>query len=373
MSDMEAKFVDVSGQKTTPPDLWPAIVIPRAAIDREIERLADADRPANGVRGSKVVHPLATEPGLGLAPGIDVTIHVLRPGEVTEPVRHNSVQISMCIRGTGVAEIGKREFGFERWDVWNTPAMNTYRYRNTGKDLMVKLTYSNAPMLEKLMVHYVEEDPPVYKPSTELLQEKAEIRRARDLAPNIALQEPGARLMGYEYLVDPDVVESNPLIWRWKEVEPYLGRVESLGKDVEGREKYSGRSLFLLYNPATERRNGTNHCFFATIAQMPGGRVDIPHRHTSAAINYYFRGRGRSTVAGERYEWDEGDLMLSAPGWAVHNHAAVDTVNALTIQDHPLHLATESLVWQETLKSPILKLGSELGAQTNLHDLAPAE
>ncbi len=36
------------------------------------------------------------------------------------------------------------------------------------------------------------------------------------------------------------------------------------------------------------------------------------------------------------------------------------------MQDHPLHIAMESLIWQETLKEPVVKLGSETGAQTNL-------
>ena len=61
--------------------------------------------------------------------------------------------------------------------------------------------------------------------------------------------------------------------------------------------------------------------------------VDRPHRHTSAAINYYFQGSGRSTVEGEVIEWKVGDLMLSAPGWAIHNHASHDEpVHELTIQ-----------------------------------------
>jgi gentisate 1,2-dioxygenase len=78
-------------------------------------------------------------------------------------------------------------------------------------------------------------------------------------------------------------------------------------------------------------------------------------------------GHGKSVVNGERIEWQEGDLHFSAPGWSVHNHASREEgFMALTIQDHPLHIAMESLLWQETLKSPILKLGSELGVQTNL-------
>src|SRR3546814_17288136 len=83
----------------------------------------------------------------------------------------------------------------------------------------------------------------------------------------------------------------------------------------------------------TGRTNGTTPNFFATITIRPPNIVDRPHRHVSESVNYYFHGSGRSTVAGNVYEWKAGDLMLSAPGWAVHNHASYDDhVYALTIQ-----------------------------------------
>ena len=74
----------------------------------------------------------------------------------------------------------------------------------------------------------------------------------------------------------------------------------------------------------TGRTNGTTPNFFATMTIRPPTIVDRPHRHVSAAINYYFHGRGYSRVDGNRYEWKAGDLMVSAPGWAVHNHASYD-------------------------------------------------
>jgi gentisate 1,2-dioxygenase len=104
----------------------------------------------------------------------------------------------------------------------------------------------------------------------------------------------------------------------------------------------------------------------------PPGIVDRPHRHVSAAINYYFRGRGRSVVEKRRYEWKAGDLMLSAPGWAVHNHASYDddAVYELTIQDQPFHIAMESLLWQEDLHHPPRVLGAEPGFGTNRAEVA---
>jgi len=60
------------------------------------------------------------------------------------------------------------------------------------------------------------------------------------------------------------------------------------------------------------------------------------------------------------------DLMLSAPGWAVHNHASYDDyVYELTVQDQALNIAMESLLWQESLKLPMAVLGVQEGVGTN--------
>ena len=69
---------------------------------------------------------------------------------------------------------------------------------------------------------------------------------------------------------------------------------------------------------------------------------------------------------GERYEWKAGDLMLTAPGWAVHNHASYeDDVYELTIQDSPLNIWMGSLLWQENLHQPAEALGATGGFATN--------
>lgn len=368
MTQRPFRFVDVSASKPREQEFWPSIIIPKEAIDEEIARLADMPRPAHGRRCSLVAHPLAKAPGLGLAPGIDVSIMVLKPGEETAPLARNSTVVDMCIQGRGSAHIAGRSFAVEQYDVWNTPSMVPYSYHNDGKELFVRLSYSNAPLLEMLEVHYIDENPRLEPDARSLQQAKEQPgTRARDVAESIDIGSDGAQLLGYEYLVDIDVVESKPLLWPWKEVNKHLQKV------YERDLSYSGRHLYVLYNPATERRIGTTHCFFATIAKYPPGKVDQPHRHSSAAINYYFFGHGKSTVLGERMEWKAGDLHLSAPGWAVHNHASREQgFCALTVQDHPLQIAMDSLIWQETLKSPILKLGTQKGFQTNLGELVRA-
>jgi gentisate 1,2-dioxygenase len=359
MTQAKARFVDQTAASAKPLDLWPALVIRRADIEAEIERLAALRRPENGRRNSLVVHPCASEPGLGLAPGIRVTLEVLKPGEHTRPIRHNSTVVSFSIRGRGSSVIGGRRFTLEPYDVINIPSMWTYSHANEGDDLHVRLAYSNAALLEKMNVHVVEDGPPAESEAAPV-EEQADDPTRRSPFGTFQLTADGAYLMPYEQLINPDVVESKPLHWPWKLVKDHLDKLEALGRS------YVGRRLYLLFNPASGRTNGTTHSFFATMTIRPPGIVDRPHRHTSAAINYYFAGSGCSTVEGQRYEWDAGDLMFSAPGWGVHNHASHDApVYELTVQDSPLNIAMESLLWQESLKEPPAVLGSQRGFETN--------
>lgn len=343
---------------TRDPSFWPPHIITREEIDAEVERLASID-PRDGRRESLIVHPAATAPGYGLAPGIRVTLSVLLPGERTPPVRHNSTQVSFCIAGGGSATVGDRTFDFGRYDVWNHPAYQPYWHVNESDAVQVRLTYSNAAVLEQLGVHVVDEDPAVDAPSDEPQATKDEAQQSP--FGTFELGSGPEALMPYELLVSPPPVDSRALHWPWPDVEHHLDELRALG------QRYRGRRLYLLYNPATGRTNGTTPSFFATITIRPPGIVDRPHRHTSAAINYFFHGSGRSVVGGETFHWKSGDLMLSAPGWAVHNHASDegDHVYELTVQDQPYHIALESLLWQESLKEPARVLGSEAGFATN--------
>src|ERR1700748_2907027 len=85
-------------------DLIPAVTVPKEAIDAEVDRLASLAVPANGRRTSRIANPL-TGVGEGLAPGIDVSISVLKPGESTTPIRHNSSLVKFCIRGGGGTDV----------------------------------------------------------------------------------------------------------------------------------------------------------------------------------------------------------------------------------------------------------------------------
>ncbi|MFW6093988.1 MAG: cupin domain-containing protein [Pseudomonadota bacterium] len=361
----EPRLVDASGEpltKTPPQQLkpardWPPVIVSGETIDCEIERLAALPRPANGRRQVMFVHPAAPEPGRGLTPGVQVTLDVLLPGEETVPVRRNATEVNFCIRGGGRAHVGDRTIEYGRYDTWNHPSYSVYRHVNHTRELHARLTYSNAALLEMMRVHLAEEDPP--EPA--LPEPEGEDGPAPAGLETFTIGDDGASLMPYETLISPPSVASEALHWPWATVKEKLDRLEALGSE------YVGRRLYLLYNPRTERFNGTTPNFFATLTIRPGGIVDKPHRHVSSAINYYFNGAGYSRVEGKRYEWKAGDLMVSAPGWAVHNHASYEgePVYELTIQDQPLNIYMESLLWQEDLSEPARILGSHGGFTTN--------
>jgi len=353
-------FVDATGPLPERDLPWEPIVITKEEINAEIERLSNLPKPANGRRRSYFRHPLNTRSN-GLAPGIEVALDVLLPGEETTTFRQNSTQVNFVIHGSGETEVGGTRRSTALHDVWNTPSMRIYRHRNTGKETYVRLTYSNGALLDMMNIHVVEENPKPILRSVESDAPHSEADASRS-SPfgTFQLNDEGAWLMPYETLINPPTVKSPALYWPWKEIRTHLDKLEALGKT------YVGRRLYLLYNPMTGRTNGTTPSFFATMTVRPANIVDRPHRHSSAAVNYYFSGSGRSTVEGKIYPWKAGDLMLSAPGWAVHNHASFDEqVYELTIQDQPLNIAMESLLWQESLKEPPALLGAEEGFATN--------
>lgn len=365
-----ARIIDVSGARAPKSlVLWEPTIIAREEIEGAVERLAALPRPANGRREAILAHPRATAPGWGLAPGIRVTLSVLKPGEETAPLRHNATEVNFCIRGRGVAAISGREIAYGRYDVWNTPSFQTCTHQNDGADLQVRLCYSNAPLLEMLNIHFLDETPPAALAAVRDPAEDGDRDDPRCDSPYGMIRlANGARLVPYETLINPHPVRSRAYHWPWSEVREHLDRLAALGP------AYLGRRLYMMYNPMTGRTNGCTPSFFATITIRPAGIADRPHRHVSAAINYYFKGSGHSIVEGRRYDWKAGDLMLSAPGWATHAHAAHDEpVYELTVQDQPLNIAMESLLWQEDLNRPPALLGSEPGFGTNRSHAAAAQ
>ena len=356
----QALFIDQTSTRPRDNRLWEPVVITREEIEAEVARLAALPVPDDGRRQSLIVHPAAGNGTPGLAPGIQVMLQVLLPGEKTRPMRHNATEVNFCIRGGGRTIVAGRSISFRQFDVWNHPSYVAYQHINDTDELQVRLTYSNIPLLQHLEIYVPDFEVALDAGSGPALTHTDDDPRRKNPFGTFPIGTDGGLLMPYETLINPTVIESKPLHFPWQTVKGELDKLSALGGD------YIGRRLYMLYNPATGRTNGITPNFFATMTVRPPKIVDRPHRHVSAAINYYFSGSGHSMVAGNRYEWKAGDLMLSAPGWAVHNHASHDeSVYELTVQDQPLNIFMESLLWQESMKEAPALLGAQTGFQTN--------
>src|SRR5258705_116046 len=158
--DMQGRFSDRSGHRARDENVyWTPIVVTKREIDAEVEHLAGLPLPANGRRESLIVHPLAETSAPGFAPGIQVKLSVLKPGEKSAAFRHNATEVNFCIRGSGQTLVAGKRIAFAQYDVWNHPSYAVYRHVNHGKDLQVRLTYSNVPLLQHMQVYLPEDDP----------------------------------------------------------------------------------------------------------------------------------------------------------------------------------------------------------------------
>ena len=103
MRQRDFQFIDQTGAAAEPVKLIPAMVIPKEAIEAEIERLASLPAPPNGRRASAIVNAAAGV-GNGLAPGTAVSLSVLKPGEQTAappPLLGGGLRLGLGLGGRG--------------------------------------------------------------------------------------------------------------------------------------------------------------------------------------------------------------------------------------------------------------------------------
>ena len=339
---------------------WSPFLVKRHQIEEQINGLINARIEEDENRARSIVHPMCSDGIESLTPATEVTINVILPGETRTVARDNANRIELCLQGEGQVSAG-RELQVARHDVWTIPPMQPFTYKVRGSKPLVWLSYANTAFLRRLGA-YVKETGPIPQkdePKGVLTDEKKQVY-SRHGAPDILMPDGIARLRGYEYLTDIEEIDSRAMHWAWSDIEPRLPLDPG---EMAGPDK---RNIWLLYNPATGRRQGTTGSYFATYGGcgpgVPPYAGDRGHRHTSASINYHTRGSGSSVVDGERIHWEEGDLLFSAPAWSEHAHYhGPNGWTVLTVQDHPMHIATGSLLWQEDMTGPIYSLGAGEG------------
>lgn len=320
----------------------------KAEIESAIERILDAD-PVEGRRSVRLSHPEAGPEG-GASPGVGVVVSALRPGESDAAERHTFSVINFIREGHGHSIVDGQRFDWGPGDVFTTPGWAVHRHHAApDSPPVVRFSFTDAPLLSKLGVcFYAEGDAAAAVPSLS----GAHMSEAPPPIEGIRLDDSGAQLLTYKHMLAPKITSNVPMIWKWDQVKEELFVMDN------DSPEYAGRRVVVLYHPASGPSQGTT----ATLTALPGlivpGEEHRIHRHSSAAITYMRAGRGHSTIAGDRYEWEAGDMII-APAWATHGHAndGDETVLGITIHDVPLLYNVGALLWQEVLTDDLEVLG----------------
>lgn len=105
-----------------------------------------------------------------------------------------------------------------------------------------------------------------------------------------------------------------PFLWKWAPLYDGLMKAkESVGLDM------AERRVIRLVHPHSPIRSASRTLQF-TFSIVKPGEVARAHRHNMAAIRFVVQGKGAcTTVEGERFPMEEGDLILT-PNWSWHDH-----------------------------------------------------
>jgi 1-hydroxy-2-naphthoate dioxygenase len=236
-------------------------------------------------------------PELGnTSPNIQMSVQLVKPGEVAEAHRHAFAATRFIVQGGGAyTTVDGEALWLSAGDYVTTPGWCWHDHANPSPDPIIWLDIHDNPFVGgKLNVRFGEQYPEPTQPFT-----------VRDGASK--------DLMGSVRRIKRDAHPAHQAAaYPWAEVRPALERAAADGPG----DPYDGVMLDYT-NPV----NGSH--LLPTIGvriQMlqPKERTQ-PHRHTSYTIYHVVEGEGVSIVGDKRFEWSKGDCF-TVPNWEWHTH-----------------------------------------------------
>lgn len=108
---------------------------------------------------------------------------------------------------------------------------------------------------------------------------------------------------------------ASPHLWRWEAIRELMLKAGQL-RAMEGRLP---RRTIRLCTPGLVDK-WTTQTIHAGFQLVQPGETASAHRHTGSALRFVVEGSGGyTTVEGEKFEMEPGDLVLT-PGWTWHDH-----------------------------------------------------
>lgn len=229
-------------------------------------------------------------------------LQVMGPGESMTAHRHQAAALRFVVEGQGAwtvvdgqkLKVGPRDFAI-------TPNWTWHEHGNEGDDSPV--IWQDGLDIPLVNAH----DAGFYEVHPNLCQEQANV-------VNSSLLTYGAgelRPYGFE---DGWTKPYSPLFaYPWEQAYPAL---LNAAKATDG-SPYDG--IILEYsNPLTG--GSVMPTMGAHLQLLRAGEATKAHRHTGSVVYNVAKGRGHSVIAGQRFDWQEGDIFC-VPSWAWHEHA----------------------------------------------------
>jgi gentisate 1,2-dioxygenase len=272
--------------------------------------------------GDRRVLALAN-PGLRGLPYTSTTlwgaIQYLGPGESAPAHRHTPSAIRFVLTGSGVyTTVDGDACDMEPGDLVLTPNWTWHDHNNRSDEPMVWFDGLDLPLLATLESVFFETHTALTQP--------VEARNRSELAhAGAGLREVGA---------ESPPAHSPLLRYRWAQTDAALEALH--------RRRGGAMASLEFVNPVTGAPAvPTFGCEMHRL--YPEGRTPT-RRRTGSSVFVVFRGRGRTVIGGELFEWGPGDVFVT-PSWAPVDHEAGEPADLFAVTDRPvleaLHLYRE--------------------------------
>jgi len=216
-----------------------------------------------------------------------VAYQAILPGETARSHRHtpNALRLVLDAGGGAFTTVEGKRLAMEAGDVVLTPNWRWHGHGHDGARMATWIDYLDVPLAQLLEPIFFETHPD-----------------------------------GVERSASADT--ASPFVFAWRDSERRMAAAaydERYGHTIE------------LGSPAMPTVG-------LHMMRLERGRATSPLKTTANNIYTVVRGRGRTTVDGEPFDWQRGDV-IAAPAWRSHHHVAQDDAVLFRVTDSPVMTA----------------------------------
>lgn len=242
-----------------------------------------------------------TNPGLpyGTTPTIWAGIQHILPGEIATAHRHSPHAFRFIMAGSGASTtVDGEHYPMNKGDVVLTPAWRWHDHQHQGNAPMTWLDGLDIPLVRSMHASFFEPYP--------------QHQQAAATVPDRSWKQFGSGIMRPANMSAANANASPLLLYPWAKAQRALS-------DFAATDPDPFDDFVLEYQNPTTGGPVLSTLGLALQWLRPGMHGNA-HRHTGSVLYHVVRGEGSTIIAGETFDWAEGDF-LALPPWTWHEHA----------------------------------------------------